>query len=96
LQDEIPKSVIAIRKPQSLVEAEHVLRLEITVVDAQRLAVIDCIEELEENVFDEVVSAKITSLLQNFARQIAIKTEIHNDAIFLFNDTMERDDIRVN
>jgi len=68
------------------------------VVDAQRVAVIDRIEELEENVFDEVVSAKITSLLQNLAEQITIRTEIHNDecAIFLFNDTMERDDIRMN
>jgi hypothetical protein len=68
------------------------------VVDAQRVAVIDRIEELEENVFDEVVSAKITSLLQNLAKQITIRTVIHNDegAIFLFNDTMERDNIRVN
>jgi hypothetical protein len=68
------------------------------VVDAQRVAVVDRIEELEENVFDEVVSAKITSLLQNLAEQIPIGTVIHHDegAIFLFNDTMERDDIRVN
>ena len=55
------------RKPQASVKAEHVLRLEITVVDAQRMAVIDRIEELEENVLDQVVPAKITSLLQNLA-----------------------------
>jgi hypothetical protein len=32
------------------------------------------------------------------AEQITIRTVIHNDegAIFLFNDTMERDDVRVN
>jgi hypothetical protein len=68
------------------------------VVDAQRVAVIDRIEELEENVFDEVVSAKITSLLQDLAKEITIRTVIHNDegAIFLLNDTMERDNIRVN
>ena len=67
-------------------------------IDAQRVAVIDCVEELEENVFDEVVSAKITSLLQNLAEQITIRTIIHNDegAIILFDDTMERDDILVN
>ena len=48
--------------------------------------------------FDEVISAKITSLLQNLAEQVTIRTVIHNDegAIFLFDDTMERDDIRVN
>ena len=66
-------------------------------VDAQRVTVIDRIEKLEENVFDEVVLAKITSLLQNLAEQITIRTVIHHDesAIVLFNDTMERDDIRV-
>jgi hypothetical protein len=51
------------RKPQAPVKAKHVLRLEITVVDAQRMAVIDRIEELEENVFDQVISTQITSLL---------------------------------
>lgn len=67
-------------------------------VDAQRVAVIDRVEELEENVFDEVVAAKITSLLQDLAEQITIRTVIHDDkgAIILFNDTMERDDIRMN
>jgi hypothetical protein len=67
------------------------------VVDAQRVAEIDHIEELEENVFDEVVLAKITSLFQNLAEKISIRTVIYDDegAIFLFNDTMERDDIRV-
>lgn len=67
-------------------------------VDAQRVAVIDGIEELEENVLDEVVAAKITPLLQNLAEQITIRTVIHNNegAIFLFNDTMQRDDVRVN
>ena len=63
------------------VKAVHVLRLGITAVDAQRRKVIDRTEELEENVFDGVVSAKITSLLKNFARQITIKTEIHNEYV---------------
>jgi hypothetical protein len=67
-------------------------------VDAQRVAEIDRIEELKENLFDEVVSAKITSHFQNLVRKITIRTVIHNDegATFLFNDTMGRDDIRVN
>jgi len=56
------------------------------------------IEELNKYVFDEFVSAKITSFLLNLAYQITIRTVIHNDegVIFLFNDAMERDDIRVN
>jgi hypothetical protein len=85
------------RKPQAPVKAEHVLRLKITVVDAQRMAVIDRIEELDENVFDQVISSKITALLQNLAKQITIRAVIHDDegAIFLFNDTVKCDNIRV-
>jgi hypothetical protein len=91
------QSKIRDRKPQAPVKAEHVLRLEITVVDAQGMAVIDRIEQLEENVFDQVISTKITSLLQDLAEQITIWAEIHNDkgAVFLFNDTMKCDDIRM-
>ena len=55
-------------------------RLRRSVRLAQRLKVIDRIEELEENVIDEVVSAKIMSLLKNFALQITIKTEIHGES----------------
>jgi hypothetical protein len=51
------------RKPQAPVETKHVLRLEVTVIDAQRMAVIHRFEELEKNVFDEVIPSKITSLL---------------------------------
>ena len=85
------------RKPQAPVKAEDILRLEITVIDAQGMTVIDRIEELEEYVFDQVISAKITALLQNLAKQITIWAVIHNDegAIFLFNDTMKCDNIRV-
>jgi hypothetical protein len=68
------------------------------VIDAQRVTETDRIEELNKNVFDEVVSAKKTSLFLNLASQISIRTVIHNDecATFLFNDTIKRDDIRVN
>jgi hypothetical protein len=34
------------------VEAKHILRLEVTVVDTQRMAVIDRVEELEESMLD--------------------------------------------
>ena len=68
------QSKIRYREPHAPVKAENVLRLKITVVDAQRVAVIDRIEELEENVSDEVVSAKITSLLQDLAKEITIRT----------------------
>jgi hypothetical protein len=91
------QSKIRDRKPQAPVEAKHVLRLEVTVIDSQRMAVIDRIEELEKNVFDEVVSTKITSLLQDLAKQITIRTAIHNDkgAIFLFDDTMKCHNVRM-
>ena len=61
------------------------------------MTVIDRIEELEENVFNQVISAQITSLLQDLAKQITIRAVIHNDegAVFLFNDTVKRHNIRM-
>ena len=51
------------RKPKSRVKAKHILRLEVTVIDTQRMAVIDRVEELEESVLDQVIVAKITSFV---------------------------------
>jgi len=61
------------------------------------MAVIDRVEELEENVLDQVILAKITSFVQNLAKEITVWTVIHNDegAIVLFDDAMKCDDIRV-
>jgi 23S rRNA U2552 (ribose-2'-O)-methylase RlmE/FtsJ len=85
------------RKPKSRVKAKHILRLEVAVIDAQRMAVIDGVEQLEENMLDQVILAKITSLMQNLAKEIPIWTVIHDDegAVLLFNDAMKCDDIRV-
>lgn len=61
------------------------------------MAIIDRFEQLEENVLDQVILAKITSLVQNLTKEIPIWTVIHDDegAVLLFNDTMKCDDIRV-
>jgi hypothetical protein len=61
------------------------------------MAVIDRVEELEESVLNQVVVAKITSPVQNLAKEITIWTVIHNDegAIVLFDDAVKCDDIRV-
>jgi hypothetical protein len=54
---------IRYRKPKPCVKAKHILRLEVTMIDTQRMAVIDRIKELEESVLDQVVLAQITSFV---------------------------------
>jgi|HubBroStandDraft_3_1064219.scaffolds.fasta_scaffold1886742_2 hypothetical protein len=61
------------------------------------MAVIDGVKELKESVLDQVVLAKITSFVQNLAKEVTIWTVIHYDegAIVLFDDAMKCDDIWV-
>jgi hypothetical protein len=85
------------RKPKARIKAKYILRLEVTVIDAQGMAVIDRIKELEESVLDQVILAKITSFVQNLAKEITIWTVIHDNegAVILLNNAVKCDDIWV-
>jgi hypothetical protein len=51
------------RKPQASTEARDILRLEITVMDAQGMAELDRLEELKKYMLDQVIAAKIATLV---------------------------------
>ena len=57
------QSKIRDRKPQASIKAKDVLRLEITMIDAQGMAELDRLEELEKYVFDQVIAAEIATLV---------------------------------
>jgi 23S rRNA U2552 (ribose-2'-O)-methylase RlmE/FtsJ len=91
------QSKIRDRKPQASIEAKHILRLEVTMIDAQRMAKIDRVEELEENVLDQVVVTKIASFVENLAKEITVGAVVHDyeRAVFLLDYAMKRDDVWV-
>ena len=57
------QSKIGDSKSHAPVEAKNVLRLEVTMIDTHRMTILDRIEELKEYVLDQVILAKITSLV---------------------------------
>ena len=57
------QSKIRDRKPQTPTQAKDVLRLEITMIDAQGMAELDCLEELKKYVLDQVIAAEIATLV---------------------------------
>jgi hypothetical protein len=66
-------------------------------INTQRVAILNRIEQLQEDVLDELILAKVPALVEDLGEEVAILAIVHNDIrkIFVLDDTMERDDIGV-
>lgn len=66
-------------------------------INTQRVAVVNRIEQLQENVLDEFILAKVPALVEDLGEEVTILTIVHNDIceIFVLNNTMEGNDIGV-
>ena len=66
-------------------------------INTQRVAVFNCIEQLQEDVLDEFILAKIPALVEDLGEEVTVLAIIHNDVckIFVLDDTMEGNDIGV-
>jgi hypothetical protein len=64
---------------QTTVEAKNVLWFEIAVIDAEVMAVLDCIEDLKENVPYKVVVGEIPALVEYLSKQITVFGKIDNN-----------------
>ena len=82
---------------EAIVIAENVLRLEVSVVNAETVAVFDCIEQLKENVLDERVVPEVTAAVQNLGKEVVVRRVVHDDVcvVSLFYNAMESDHARV-
>jgi hypothetical protein len=65
------------------------------VINTQRVAVFNRIEQLQEDVLDEFILAKVPALVEDLGEEVTILAIVHNDIceIFVLNDTMEGNDI---
>ena len=54
------------------VETKDILGLQVTVINAQGMAVIHCVNKLEEDVLEELVIPKIPTLMQDLAEQVIV------------------------
>jgi len=65
--------------PETVIEAEDVLRLQISVIDPERMAIFHRFEQLEEDILDEMVISKIAAAMQDLGEQIMVWSVVHDD-----------------
>ena len=61
------------------------------------MAIFNRIEQLQEDVLDEFILAKIPALVEDLGEEVTVLAIVHNDVceIFVLDDTMEGNDIGV-
>ena len=64
-------------------------------INTQRVAVFNHIEQLQEDVLDEFILANAPALMEDLGEETAILAVVHNDIreIFVLDETMEGNDI---
>ena len=79
------------------VEAQDVLRLQVAMIDTDTMAILNCVKQLKENVFDEVVIAEIPAIVKDLGKEIAITAILQDDegVIVVLDDPQELDNVRV-
>ena len=61
------------------------------------MAVFNRIEQLQEDVLDELILAKVPALVEDLGEEVTVLAIVHNDVseIFAIDDTLEGDDVGV-
>lgn len=82
---------------ETAIEAEHVLWLEIAMVDPERVAAFDGVEKLKKDVLNEIIITEISAAMQNLSEQVAVASVIHDNkrVLVVLDDTMEGHNVRV-
>ena len=59
------------------------------------MAVFNRIEQLQEDVLDDLILAKVPALVEDLGEEVTVLAIVHNDIceIFVLDDTMEGNDI---
>jgi hypothetical protein len=50
---------------ETAVEAENILGLEVAMINTQRVTVLHCVEQLEEDPFDEIVVPEVAAVVKD-------------------------------
>lgn len=97
--DSVSRSETEIRDRQTKtsVEAQDVLRLQVTVIDIQRMAVLDCVKQLQEYFLNKIVIAQITTMVEDLRKQVAVLAIVHNDigVLWVLDDAVEGNNVGV-
>jgi hypothetical protein len=82
---------------KAAIKAKNILWLQVPVVDAERVAVLDCVDKLQEDIFDEVVLSKVPAVMKDLCTQIIVCSIVHDDigVDSLLDGTINADNARV-
>lgn len=82
---------------EAIVEAKHVLGFQIPMINTQSVAIVNCVEQLKENILDESVVSKIATAMENLREQIVVWCVVHDDVgvVEVLHDAVEGDNARV-
>lgn len=78
---------------ESAVEAQHVLRFEVPMIYAQRMAIFDGIKKLKKYVFNKVILSEVAAVVQDLREEITVGSVVHDEVgvVVLFHDPVEGD-----
>ena len=81
-------------EPQTVIKAENILWLEIAVINTERVAILNRIEQLKEYLLDQLVIAQVSTMLEDLGEEIAIGAVVHDDprVVIVFNNAVKSDD----
>jgi hypothetical protein len=82
---------------KAIVEAENILRLQVTVINTETMTILNCIEQLKEYVLNQSVVPEIAAAMQYLREQVVVRCVVHDNigAVVVLNDTMQSNDARV-
>ena len=64
-------------------------------INMQRVAVLDCVKQLQEYFLNKFVIAQITAMVEDLREQVAVLAIVHNNisVLWVLDDAVERNDV---
>ena len=82
---------------ESAVEAQHVLRFEVSMIYSERMAIFDGIKKLEEYMLNEMILSKVAAVVQDLREEISVGSVVHDEVgvVALLHNSVEGDHVWV-
>jgi len=81
----------------AIIKAENVLWLQVAMVDAKAVAILNCVKQLQKYMPDQDVVAEVAAVVENLREQVVVRSIVQNDigAVTFLNHAVESDHVGV-
>lgn len=82
---------------KTVVEAEHVLWLQVAVINTEAMAILDCVKQLQKYMLDKIVVPQVPTAVQDLAEQVPVAGILHDNVcvVVLLDHSMQGGDTRM-